>query len=367
MTTPKLKVEAIDAFPLILKTREKLRGGTFTYANYHTVLVRAVCDGVEGWGEAMTRAEPRPTVILAKEMAKLFLGKELEGPSEAWFTVWKNLRVRGHTRGTDVEALSGLEMALFDCKGKLDRKPLSKLLSNTAKREVGAYAGSLFESRGPLEDQVAAVKAAGLAGAKVKIGFGPQKDLAILRRVRRLLGEGMLVADANGAYDLRMARRACALFADLDLAWFEEPLLSDDWDGYEKLRTLNPVKIGAGESWFAGDFDETVKRNLVQVLEPSVSRCGGIATELSVGRLAARRKIGFSPMTGMNSAISLAASIHVAAAVPSLGVEFNPFANPLQTDLAEGLPSPKRGRLEVPPGPGLGLDVDMKFVRRNRV
>jgi L-alanine-DL-glutamate epimerase-like enolase superfamily enzyme len=70
-------------------------------------------------------------------------------------------------------------------------------------------------------------------------------------------------------------------------------------------------------------------------------------------------------MTGMNSAISAAASIHVASAVPSLGVEYNPFANPLQTDLAFGLPKPRSSELEVPSGHGLGVEVDMRFVRRN--
>ena len=360
-----MRVESVQVFPLRLKAKERLRGGTFNYNYYHTVLVRAVCDGVEGWGEAMTRAEPRSTAILAKEMAKPFIGKRLNGPSEAWKTVWRNLRVRGHTRGTDVEALSGLEMALYDCRAKLSRKPLNVLLSKSPKSKVGAYAGSLFESRGPLEDQVEAVVAAGLLGAKVKIGFGPREDFALLKRVRNLLGDAMLVADANCAYDFKTARRACGLFSGLDLAWFEEPLLSDDWEGYGKLRYRNPVKIGAGESWFAGDFGETVNRSLVQVLEPSVSRCGGIGTELLAGKLAARRGIGFSPMTGMNSAISLAASIHVASAVPSLGVEYNPFANPLQTDLAVGVPEPRSGTLEVPRGHGLGIEVDMKFVRRN--
>ncbi|MDG6900616.1 MAG: mandelate racemase/muconate lactonizing enzyme family protein [Nitrososphaerota archaeon] len=360
-----MKVEAVDAFPIRLKAKEKLRGGSFTYSHYRTVLVRAVCDGVEGWGEAMTRAEPRPTVILVREMAKPFVGKQLRGPSEAWEAVWRNLRVRGHTRGTDVEALSGIEIALFDCYAKLSKKPLNRVLSTRPAEKVDAYAGSLFESRGPLETQVEAVKASGLSGAKVKVGFGPDEDRAILKRVRRLLGDGMLVADANGAYDFRTAKRACQLFADLDLAWFEEPLLSDDWEGYQKLRLRSPVKLGAGESWFGGDFDETVKRHLVHVLEPSVSRCGGVGTELLVGKLAARGKLGFSPMTGMNSAISLAASIHVASAVSSLGVEYNPFANPLQTDLASGLPKPKSGKLEVPRRPGLGLEVDAGFVRQN--
>lgn len=360
-----MKVEAVDAFPIRINAKERLRGGTFTYSHYQTVLVRAVCDGVEGWGEAMTRAEPRATAMLVRHMAKQLVGKEVAGPSTAWHAIWKELRVRGHTRGTDVEALSGIEISLFDCYAKLARKPLNRMLAVKPAEKVGAYAGSLFESRGPIDAQVDAVKAAGLSGAKVKIGFGPAADFRILKRARELIGSGMLVADANGAYDLAAAKKACRLFADLELAWLEEPLLSDDWEGYQSLRRHNPVKLGAGESWFAGDFDEAYKRRLVDVIEPSVSRCGGIGTELLVGRLAARSKLGFSPMTGMNSAISLAASIHVASCVPSLGVEYNPFENPLQTELAAGLPKPKAGKLEVAGRPGLGLEVDMRFVRRN--
>lgn len=360
-----MKVEAVEAFPIRLKAGERLRGGTFTYNHYQTVLVRAVCDGVEGWGEAMTRAEPRATAALVRHMSRQLIGGEVAGPSEGWNSIWRELRVRGHTRGTDVEALSGIEMALFDCYARLSRKPLNRVLSTKPAEKVGAYAGSLFESRGALEAQVEAVKAAGLAGAKVKIGFGPTADLETLKRVRKSLGSGMLVADANGGYDLAAAKRACRLFSELDLAWLEEPLLSDDWEGYRSLGSKSPVRLGAGESWFAGDFDEAVKRRLVNVLEPSVSRCGGIGTELLVGKLAARSRLGFSPMTGMNSAISLAASIHVASAVPSLGVEYNPFANPLQTELASRLPRPKSGKLEVPRGPGLGLEVDARFVRRS--
>ncbi|MDV3293784.1 MAG: mandelate racemase/muconate lactonizing enzyme family protein [Nitrososphaerales archaeon] len=362
-----MRLESAEAFPIRLKAEEKLRGGTFTYTHYQTVLVKAVCDGVAGWGEAMTRQEPKATALLVSHLADEFIGTDVVRPSSVWERIWKVLRVRGHTRGTDVEALSGLDIALHDCQARLAGKPLNRLLSSRVSETVTAYAGSLFESRGSLEDQVEAVMAAGLAGAKVKVGFGPSKDAQILKKVRKMMDDRMLVADANGAYDLARARKACVLFRDLRLAWFEEPLLSDDWEGYAKLGAHNPVPIGAGESWFAGDFDETIRRGLVRVLEPSVSRCGGVGTELMLGKLAARRKLGFSPMTGMNSAISLAASLHVASSTPSLGVEYNPFPNPLQTELATGLPQPKSGRLAVPPGPGIGIEVDESFVRRNVV
>lgn len=357
-----MKLESVKGFPVRLEMKEKLRGGTFTYANYQTVLVRAVCDGVEGWGEAMTRFDPQMTALMVRYLAKDLVGREYPGVIPAWSQAWTELRVRGHTRGIGVEALSGIEIALHDCYGKLQNKPVSRLFVKNPAEEVKAFAGSLFESRGPLEAQLEVAKAGGLQGAKVKVGFGVERDRRILLAVRKAWPEAMLVADANGAYDGMTAKKACNAFADLGLSWFEEPVLSDDWKGYAGLRG-SKVRIGAGESWFVGDFEKPIDEGLVGVLEPSVSRCGGMGTEMDVGKKARARKIGFAPMVGMNSAISLAASLHVASACPSLGVEYNPFPNPLQSDLVEGLPVPKEGRIRVPTAPGLGVKVDAKFVK----
>jgi D-galactarolactone cycloisomerase len=361
-----LKVQSVEAFPVSIKANESLRGGTFSYTHFTTVVVRAVVDDEEGWGEAMTRSDPTATAILVRYLAKRIIGEDLAGVNDAWQKVWRELRVRGHTRGVDVEALSGIEIALWDALGKIERKPLNRILAAKPGSSVPVFAGSLFSSRGPLEGQVELARKRGLSGAKVKIGFGVTEDRRTLRKVRRLWDEALIVADANGAYDASGAKKACAAFADLDLGWFEEPVLSDDIGGYRSLKGLG-AKIGAGESWFGGDFDEPLRDRLVDVLEPSVSRCGGVGVEVEVARRAARAGMAFSPMTGMNSAISLAASIHVASAVGSVGVEFNPFPNPLQTDLATGLAYPNRGKVEVPRRDGLGIEIDEQFIKANAV
>ena len=360
-----MRVEEIRAYPLRIKAEEKLKGGTFSYEYYQSVVIRAVCDGVEGWGEAMTRFSPRATSLLVDYIGAKLKGRKFESPLEAWKEVWRELRIRGHTRGTDVEALSGIEIALYDCLGRMKKMRLCEMLSGSAAKTVPAFAGSLFVSRGKTERQVEVARASGLVGAKVKIGFGAEKDRKIISEVRAKWPEAMLVADANGAYGVREAERACAMFKDLDLAWFEEPLLSDDWAGYVRLGKQKSVRIGAGESWFAGDLAAALEAGLVDVVEPSVSRCGGVGVEFQTGKLAAKRKVRFAPMTGMNSAISLAASLHIAAAVPTVGVEYNPFRNPLQEDLATGIPEPSDGSIAPPGGYGLGVEVDRDFVRKN--
>ena len=357
-----MKLDSVEAFPIRLKVEETLRGGTFSYADYQTVLVKATVDGTEGWGEAMTRFDQDATALIVKYLSKGITGGTFDDVGEIWERCCRELRIRGHTRGTDVEALSGIEIALYDAMGRILGRPVSSLFSAHPAKRVPVFAGSLFASRGPLDVQVAGARSMGLGGAKVKIGFGVREDSRTLRRVRSAWPDGMLVGDANGAYDARSAARACRAFADLGLAWFEEPVLSDDFEGYAALKGA-PVRIGAGESWSVGDFRIPLERRLVGVVEPSVSRCGGLRVEVRVARAAAKKGISFSPMVGMNSIVSLAASIHVAAACPSLGVEYNPFPNPLQSDLAGGIGGPSKGSVEVPRGAGLGIAIDTRFVK----
>ncbi|HEV2226531.1 MAG TPA: enolase C-terminal domain-like protein [Nitrososphaerales archaeon] len=359
-----MKVEALEAFPISIKAEEDLKGGTFRYSHFQTVLVKAVCDGVEGWGEAMTRFEPEATALMVRYLGKALVGREYPDVKTAWNQVWKELRVRGHTRGISVEALSGIEIALYDSLGRALQKPLNEFFSRSPAPEVGVFAGSLFVSRGSLASQVELVRSKELAGAKIKIGFGVDEDVRTLSAVRRAWPEGMLVADANGAYDMKNALKAATAFSDFDLAWFEEPVLSDDWEGYTALKG-SKVRIGAGESWFAGDFERPIEEKLVGVLEPSVSRCGGVAVEMDLAEKSSARGLAFSPMTGMNSVISLAASLHAASARPSVGVEFNPVPNPLQSELAVGLEPPRGGKIRVPRGHGLGISVDEAFVTKH--
>ena len=357
-----MKVSSVEALPIKIRANESLRGGTFSYAYYQTVLVKVRADGADGWGEAMTRFDPESTSLMVRYLGRQITGNEYDGVRSAWLQGWRELRLRGHTRGVDVEALSGVEIALQDCAGRLLRKPISHLYSGAPAQEVPAFAGSLFASRGPLKEQVALAKEKELIGAKVKIGFGIEADRKLLESVRKSWDGGLLVADANGAYDAAEAARACAAFAHLDLAWFEEPVPSDDFEGYASLKG-SKVTVGAGETWFVNDFDVPIERKLVGVIEPSVSRCGGLGVELDVASRAVRRGMKFSPMTGMNSAVSLAASVHAGSARPSVGVEYNPFVNPLQTELAIGLEEPRRGKLRVPSGDGLGIEIDERFVK----
>ena len=200
----------------------------------------------------------------------------------------------------------------------------------------------------------------------MKVGFGAEKDFASLSEVRRSWEECELIADANGFYESDEALKVAKKIKELDLAWFEEPVPPDDIDGYRKIAREDPLPVGAGEAWFVSDFAEPIEEKLIDVVEPSVSRCGGIGVAWRVSQDAARSGIRFSPMMGMNSAVSLAASLQLAAGAANLvAVEYDPFGNPLLDELSPGFPELTGGKIQVPHGNGLGLDIDMRFVKKN--
>lgn len=364
-----MRIDSVESFPVRVKLQERLQAGSFSYGDYMAVLIKATCDGEVGWGEAMTRSSPKATSILAEDyLGPMVVGQKFGTPEAAWRKIWNVLRIRGHTRGIDVEALSGIEMAFQDAYARLRGRPLARLLSGGPATSVAAYAGSLFESRGTIEAQVEAAKTRELKGAKVKIGFGVQKDISVIRKVRRFWEDGEIVADANGAYDSSKAIKLSRSLEEFELAWLEEPVPSNDFEGYRMVAYKRAVPIGAGESWFPSDFDAPIEEKLIDVLEPSVSRCGGVSVSWQVSRKALRKGIAYSPMVGMNSAVSLAASLQLAAASGNAkSIEFNPFGNPLVDELCPEFPVLRHGRLQLPKGDGFGVAVDMNFIRKHLV
>lgn len=368
-TPNQLRVENIKTYPCKIKIRSRLTAGTFAYSYYQTVVVRVSSAGEYGWGEAMTRHSPEATAVLIKDFFRRQLsGREFDRPQEAWSYLWQELRARGHTRGILVEALSALDIALWDIYAKTKKKTIAGLLSAQAASKIPLYAGSVFSSRGAIPTQLETVRSFGIKVVKVKVGFGIEKDVALLKYVRALWDDLPIVADVNGAYDRKQALKLSEQCEKYDLAWLEEPVPADDLEGYRFLARRQSVPIGAGETWFVLDFEKPISEKIVEFVEPSVSRCGGIGIEREVAKQAAKRGLRFAPMVGLNSAVSFAASLQVAAASKNLfAVEFDPFGNPLLSELATNFPEIRDGFASLTTAPGLGIEPDLGFLERHAV
>lgn len=361
-----MKVDSLEFFPIRISGKERLTAGTFSYEGYVTVLIRAICDGEEGWGEAMTRTSPTVTSMAVKEiLAPDIIGCEVEHPSELWGKIWRKLRARGHTRGIEVEALSGIDIALWDAYCKMKKVSLGEELSKHPSDAIQAYAGSVFPSRGDIMSQVKRVQDHGLSGVKIKIGFGLENDTRLVRQVRKYFPSGMVIIDANGAYSADEAIALGEMLEGLQITWFEEPVLSDDIEGYRKIKGKMKMKIAAGETWFGSDFDLPIREGLVQIVEPCVSRCGGITLFKDISKKVEYYGLKMAPMVGLNSAITLAASLHLACASrSSIAIEFDPFGNPLVNELCHNFPVLKDGKIIRPKKYGLGVEIDESFLAR---
>ena len=195
-------------------------------------------------------------------------------------------------------------------------------------------------------------------------------DIAALTAIRETVGPEMsLVVDANGAYQAAEASRVATSLDKLDIRWFEEPVPPDDVEGYRRLRSTTAVPLARGETDF-GVFTlgPVIAERLIDVVQPDVTRCGGITGARQLAYLTYAANLAFAPHTGFSGGVSQLAALHVAAAAPTLyRLEYMFIDNPLREIFVSGYPVPVDGVLEVPTGPGLGYEFDRGKVDRYRV
>jgi D-galactarolactone cycloisomerase len=171
--------------------------------------------------------------------------------------------------------------------------------------------------------------------------------------------------DANGYYRADAAISLCRRVEDLDIAWLEEPLPADDLDGYRLLRRACPtMTIAAGEAEFTAQSAlPFLQERLVDVIQPDVARAGGVTGCRRPASVASAMGVDYAPHTGASSGVCIAASLQVAGGLPEIRTfEHMVLEQPLQA-VVRGLPKPVQGRIDIPGGPGLGLDVDESLIR----
>lgn len=331
-------------------------------------------DGILGYGEALARYSLRSYVGLIEDLlAPRLIGRNpfhVEG-------LWQEMvrAITGKAGGILLEAISACDIALWDIMGKATGQPVHHLLGSTGRSHVAAYASSITWGEDAVATkQVEAALAAGFRSIKIKIGAPVERAIERAKLVRRLVGDGIeLTADGNWAYDFDDALRVGRSLAELGYAWFEEPLISEDVEGYKRLRTALPIRLAAGESehtvWGCRDL---IANNAVGVIQPDAARAGGITESRRIGHFAYAHGVPFAPHVGFCGAVCNAAGLHLAAALPNfLTFEAMTFDNPMRQHLATtdvgAIALLRDGKLPVPTGPGLGIEIDKEFVARHRL
>jgi L-alanine-DL-glutamate epimerase-like enolase superfamily enzyme len=358
-----------------------LRGATPTggwsnelepHDNVHTLLAIHTSEGLVGYGSVFTSEDLVRAAL--KVLEPLYLGEnalEAERVSEKLHqnTFWQG---RG---GALTHAISGIDIALWDILGKATHQPVGRLLGGRYREQVLPYASLLMEEPGPLSDHLFSLKEQGFRA--FKIGWGPfgrksdKLDESIVKAARETVGDKALLAvDAGGsdAYwpqGYKWALMTSYMLANYDVAWFEEPLDPDALEDHVTLRRNAPMSISGGEVFTRRQsFEPYLKAGAFDVVQPDVTKVGGISEERRIGWMAEENGARMIPH-GWNTAVGLAADLQLASALPKTDlVEYKTGSPYIDEITTRGWKLDKDGMMPIPDAPGLGIEIDHAAVAR---
>lgn len=290
--------------------------------------------------------------------------------------LWQKMYTRNiyaGRRGLAIHAMSGIDLALWDIKGKALDLPIWRLLGGGFHERIRAYASSLFGAT-PTATRELAIRYREAGFTAVKFGWEPMgrdaaTDVDLVRQARAGLGaETDLMIDAGLAWDTKTAIRRARAFEEFDLLWLEEPLAPDNYAGYRRLSEATDIPIAAGEEESEHrSYLDLMDQGAIDIVQIDLTRCGGFSEALKVASLARDRGLR-CVNHGFTTYLNVAAALHFLASIPNSFIAEYPAqeGDPLRDELTSPIPL-RDGFLEVPQGPGLGIEVDWEAVQRYRV
>jgi L-alanine-DL-glutamate epimerase-like enolase superfamily enzyme len=370
---PSTQVESVEAHVLKVVADPPWNISTSTMSEmFATVVQVRLADGSTGWGECIGRLAPSATKVIIDELlGPLVVGRDARQVEDIWDQMWATMRYRGHSRGYLLEAMAGVDIALWDALGRALGEPIHGLLRGAARTEVPCYASSILlkDPKEAAEDAVDLVES-GYRAIKLKVGRDVGLDTRAVREVRAAIGDEIeLMLDANGFYAVHEAVALTKYIWPYDVAWLEEPLPTDDVEGYRRLvERGSPVPLASGEAEFTvHGFLPFLQDRLLAVVQPDVARAGGITGARRIATVAQAYDTAFAPHVGASGALCIAASLQLSASVATHRTFEDMFLDqPLQHLTVEPLPRPDGGTIAIPRGPGLGVEVDEAKVRAYR-
>lgn len=369
-----MKITAVEPIHLRVPVVEELPDGTLD-----VLVVKIHTDeGITGVGEVTSQSyvckacfdAPR-SAARRHGLTSILLGEDPRDVERLWQKMYYQTNRYGR-RGAAIHAISGADIALWDIKGKAEGKPIHALLGGAHRRSVRAYASVLFGDT-PERTAELARQFVDLGLTAAKFGWGPfgqdaVRDVELVTAARETLGLNRdLMVDAGHAWTWPTAMQRAELLMPLNIRWLEEPLSQDDRAGYGELCPRSPVPIAAGEGdvtvW---DFEDLLDRG-VHVVQPDVAFCGGLSVCRQISALAEARRRRVVPHC-FSTGINLAASLHWMAAAPEGDlIEYCLRPSPLMRKLVKNLPPLVDGRVPVPSGAGLGIELDEDVIREFQV
>ena len=371
-----MKITEVDALVLRPGEIQNIADSTQDAA-----LIRITTDeGIVGYGEA----DASPSVVkaivesprshmLSTGLREVLIGEDPFRIQYLWDRMYEASTFYGR-RGAVLMAMSGIDIALYDLVGKALGVPAHQLLGGARHYEVRAYASTLMPDT-PDEARREAARLAEEGFTAIKFGWGPfgrdlDLDVELVGAIRSELGSGVdVLLDIGFTWKNHIiAARQIERIAEYQPYLIEEPLPPDDIVSYAMLREASPIPIAFGEeNTTRHEFVEIFERRAADIVQPDVTRCGGLTEMARIAALAEHYAVPCIPHA-WSTGIVQAASLHVNATLKNpLFLEYSVRTNPLNQELVVGGVDVINGIAKVPTGPGLGIEIDEDAIERMAV
>jgi L-alanine-DL-glutamate epimerase-like enolase superfamily enzyme len=336
-------------------------------------------EGITGYGEADTSTMVGKAIIEAYMahgtcygLKEVVVGKDPFDYEQIWNDMWSKTYYYGRS-GPVMHVMSGIDMAIWDIMGKATNKPVHKLLGGSYCDKVRAYASALMPSDTEGVKKIVTEHAA-LGYTAIKLGWGPlgynpHYDIELVTAARKAAGDKMdIMIDIGKRYRLKEAMYMAKALEQLGIYWFEEPLPAEDYIGYKRLTEYTTLRVATGEEESGRlAFRRLIDETHVDIIQPDISRCGGLTEAKKIATLAMDSNILCVPHA-FKTGILVAASMHLIAAIPNAPVlEFSVTESPIRKGILTSPFEMKDGYVAIPQKPGLGIEINHEVLNKYKM
>jgi len=333
-------------------------------------------EGIVGYGEVDTAPYVGKAIVDAYMshgtcygLREVVVGMDPFDYEQIWNDMWDKTYYYGRF-GPVMHVMSGIDMAIWDIMGKATGKPVHKLLGGSYATKVRPYASALMpDDHDGVKALVEKHRAEGFTA--IKLGWGPlgydvKFDVELVKTARKAAGDEMeIMIDIGKRYRLREAIYAAKAMEQSNIYWLEEPLPAEDLDGFRRLTGQSPVRIATGEEESGRrSFKRLIEETGIDVVQPDMSRCGGLTEAKKIAQMAADANILCIPHA-FKSGVLVAASIHLIASIQHAPfLEFSVTESGIRKEILSNPFVQKDGFVDVPTAPGLGIEINPEVIKK---
>lgn len=366
-----IKIKSIECYILSDQLNESFYFSQWEYSERRICIVKITSDsGHVGWGEGYGPADVIKAGI--EHIKKFIINKnalEIEG---IWSTMYR--RTMDFSRsGILVCAISAIDVALWDLKGKILNLPVYLLLGGKKREKIIPYATGMYFTKCDKLSEVLSSEAThyadlGFKAMKMKVGFNIEQDIENVKHIRESIGPDIhLMIDANHAYNLREAVQLAKAVEPYNIYWFEEPISPEYYQQYAELRTKTSIPIAGGEcEYLRFGFQHLLKSQSVDIIQPDICATGGLTEAKRIATLASVYGVEIVPHT-WGTGIAMSAAAHFIFNLDALPgrlheshclMEYDRTENGLRDELTKTSMTFNNGEITISDTPGLGFEIN---------